>query len=45
VVTAQQRRLFATSYNKRYVEATLALAGKYNLLQRPVTLEEFVATT
>jgi NitT/TauT family transport system substrate-binding protein len=44
VVAAQQRRLFATSYNKRYVEATLALAGKYNLLQRPVTLEEFVAT-
>jgi NitT/TauT family transport system substrate-binding protein len=45
VVVAQQRRLFATSYDKRYVEATLALAGKYNMLQRPVTLEEFVATT
>jgi NitT/TauT family transport system substrate-binding protein len=44
VISAQQRRLFATSYDKRYVEATLALAGKYNLLQRPVTLEEFVAT-
>ncbi|HEV8019877.1 MAG TPA: ABC transporter substrate-binding protein [Candidatus Lustribacter sp.] len=43
VVAAQQRRLFATSNNRRYVDATLTLASKYGMLARPVTYDEFYA--
>ena len=44
VVAAQQRRLFATSNDRKYVEATLTLAARYGMLARPVTYEEFCAS-
>ena len=43
IVAAQQRRLFATSNDRKYVEATLTLAAHYGMLVRPVTYEEFFA--
>jgi len=43
VVGAIQRRLFATSSDRKYVEGTLTLAARYGMLQRPVTFEEFNA--
>jgi ABC-type nitrate/sulfonate/bicarbonate transport system substrate-binding protein len=43
VVGAVQRRLFATSSDRKYVEGTLTLAARYGMLQRPVTFEEFSA--
>jgi NitT/TauT family transport system substrate-binding protein len=43
IVAAQQRRLFATSNERRYVDVILTLATKYGMLARPVTYEEFYA--
>ena len=43
VVAAQQRRLFATANDRRYVEPILTLAAKYGTLARPVTYEEYYA--
>ena len=37
IVAAQLRRLFATRNERAYVDATLRLAAKYGMLQRPVT--------
>jgi NitT/TauT family transport system substrate-binding protein len=44
VVAAQQRRLFATSNDRKYVDATLTLAARYGMLARPVTYDEFFAS-
>ena len=43
VLKTQQRRLFATGYDRKYIEGTLNLAARYGALPRPVTIEEFVA--
>jgi NitT/TauT family transport system substrate-binding protein len=44
IVSAQQRRLFAIRNDRKYVDATLRLAAKYGMLQRPVTYDEFYAS-
>jgi NitT/TauT family transport system substrate-binding protein len=44
IVSAQQRRLFAIRNERSYVDATLRLAAKYGMLQRPVTYDEFYAS-
>jgi NitT/TauT family transport system substrate-binding protein len=43
VLSTQQRRLFATGYDRKYIEGTLNLAARYGALPRPVTIEEYVA--
>jgi len=44
VVAGMQRLYFATSNDKRFIEAPLALASRFNMLPRTVTPAEFVAT-
>lgn len=44
IVAAQQRRLFATANDRRYVEVILTLAARYGMLARPVTYDEFFAS-
>jgi NitT/TauT family transport system substrate-binding protein len=43
VVATLLRRIYATTNDRRYVEATLALAGRYGMLARPVTFAEYSA--
>ncbi len=43
VLGTQQRRLFATGYDPKYIEGTLNLAARYGALPRPVTIAEYVA--
>lgn len=44
IVAAQQRRLFATSNDRRYVDVILTLASRYGMLARPVTYDEYFAS-
>ena len=44
VLSRMQRRLFATGYDRKYIEGTLNLAARYGMLQRPVSVEEFSAS-
>lgn len=41
VIASMGRMYFATTNDKKYIEPTLALATKYNLLARPITVKEF----
>jgi NitT/TauT family transport system substrate-binding protein len=43
VVATMKRLYFATSNDKKYVEGTLALATRYGMLPRIVTVEEYTA--
>jgi NitT/TauT family transport system substrate-binding protein len=43
VVTKMLRRIYATTNDRKYSEATLALAARYGMLQRPVSYEEYSA--
>lgn len=43
VVAKMLRRVYATTNDPRYVDATLALAGRYGMLARPVTFEDYSA--
>ena len=42
VLSQQQRRVFATGYDRRYIEGTLNLAARYGSLPRPVSVEEYI---
>lgn len=44
LVARMQRVYFATENEKKYVEGPLMLAQRYNMLPRPVSVEEFTAT-
>lgn len=41
VVAKLLRRIYATTNDPHYVEATLALAGRYGMLARPVTFADY----
>lgn len=43
VVTQMKRLYYATSNDKRYIEAPLQLAARFGMLERPVTVAEFSA--
>jgi NitT/TauT family transport system substrate-binding protein len=43
VVTTLLRRIYATTNDRHYVEATLALAARYGMLARPVTFADYSA--
>jgi NitT/TauT family transport system substrate-binding protein len=42
-VAGMRRLYFATTNDRRYVDATLTVAARYGALQRPVTFEEYSA--
>jgi len=43
LVAGMKRLYFATANDKKYIESPLALAARYGMLPRPVTVEEYTA--
>jgi NitT/TauT family transport system substrate-binding protein len=43
VIAQMLRRIYATKNDRKYVDATLALASRYGMLARPVPFEEYSA--